>query len=265
MKFDDLDDVDTDSSTPTMAFSPDGKLLCVSTSRRDNNNIRSFRCSLEIFVVPKEHKQENTKSHSPIYSLPVLDEESGCSILSVSWHQKLNQLLLTTPKGFQIWYSVDWSKKGILLTKGRRRKRKNVEDGLQDLYAARAPPPGSAIRQDEILTPNSLPLYSSDKNKRARSRKQRIEEEHQESVAKHIPQKPSKGVFTNANTMFTQMIIDDKSSSQKKIAGMDPREALAEYSEGKSFIGRAYEGNVERILTNKTVEQEEEEMSNKKK
>jgi len=263
MKFKNLP-LDTDSSTPTMAFSPNGKLLCIATSTKDHHNIRSFRSSLEIFLISKEAKLENAKPLSPIYSLPVLDTDTGYSIFSLSWHNKLNQVLVTTPKGFQVWYSNDWSKKGVLLTSGHRRKRKNAEDRLQDLYRKRAPPPGTTIRQEEIITPNSLPLFSDDQQ-RFRSKKHRSDDKHKESVAKHIPEKPSKGIFHTSNIMFKQMIMDDNSSSQKIIAGKDPREALAEYNEGKSFIGQAYEGNIERILTAKTIEQEVEEMENKKK
>jgi hypothetical protein len=65
--------------------------------------------------------------------------------------------------------------------------------------------------------------------------------------------------------MFTQMIMDNTTSSQKQIAGMDPREALAKYSEGKSFVSKAYEGNVERVFAEKTMEEEEEEMKKRKK
>jgi len=201
---------------------------------------------------------------SPIFSFPILNGDGSTGpILSLFWHHKLNQLLVILQKGFQVIYSVDWSKKGILLTSGRRKKRRNEEESLQELYAARAPPPGTAIRQEEIITPNSLPLFSGDKN-RAKSKKQRTEEEHQQSVAKHIPQQPSKGVFHTGVNALTQMIMDTKSGKKMKIAGMDPREALAQYSEGKSYIGQAYEGNVERILADKTVEQEQEEIDGKK-
>jgi pSer/pThr/pTyr-binding forkhead associated (FHA) protein len=259
-----LHDDDVNSSTPTMAFSPNGKVLCIATSTRDENNSRIVRSSLEICIIPKEAQNlENNIPPSPIYSLPVLDTDTGHSILSLFWHQKLNQILVTTPKGFQIWYSTDWSKKGILLTSSRRRKRKNVEDELQDIYKSRAPPPGTAIRHEEIITPNSLPLFSTDKPRG--SKKQRSEEEHRESVAQRIPQKPSKDIYNTSDIMFKQMISDGNSSKQKIIAGKDPREALAEYNEGKSYIGQAYEGNIERILTTKTIEQEMDEMNNKKK
>ena len=260
------DDVGADNSTPTMSFSPDGKTICVATNKI--GDARTYRGSLEVFALPKASKPKiNNKHLTPIFSMPIAHGGGHTvlgPILGLAWHHKLNQLLVTTQKGFQIFYSVDWSSKGILLTSGRRKKRQNGEESLQELYAARAPPPGANVRQEEIITPNSLPLFSTDKQ-RPRSKKQRTEEEHRESVAKHIPQQPSKGVFNTGVNMFTQMIMDDRSSSQKKIAGMDPREALAEYSEGKSYIGKAYEGNVERILAEKTMEEEQEEMANRKK
>jgi hypothetical protein len=111
-----------------------------------------------------------------------------------------------------------------------------------------------------LIAPNALPLFGGEQ----RRKKKRGKEEHEEALAKHIPQKPAKGVYDTANTMFTQMIMDNKTSDKIQVAGMDPREALAKYSEGTSYIGVAYKGNVERILTDKTVEEEEEEMKNKK-
>ena len=267
MQFDNvpLDDVDTDSCIPTLAFSPNGKILCIATSKKNQHQTRSFRNSLEIFLISKDAHCNKMKPPSPIYSLPFLHTEAGYPVLSLSWHNKLNQILVTTSKGFQIWYSADWSTKGILLTSTRRRKRNKAEDTLQAIYIKRAPPPGSIVREEEIITPNSLPLFSDDRQ-RFRSKKHRREDEHQESVAKHIPEsKPSKGIFrtTTASTAFKQRIMDDNSSTQKIIAGKDPREALAKYNEGKSYIGQAYEGNIERILTTKTVEQEEDEMNNR--
>ena len=43
----------------------------------------------------------------------------------------------------------------------------------------------------------------------------------------------------------------------KNVAGRDPREELFKYSEGKSYVSKAYEGDVQRILAEKTVEEEE--------
>ncbi|KAG7372701.1 FHA domain containing protein [Nitzschia inconspicua] len=270
------DSLADDNNTPTMAFSPNGKLLCVAVSQRrstttsgndDDTSSKSLvNNTLQLYSIPKETKKDNNKPANPIYSLPIGDNNGNPLTVAISglvWHVKLNQILITTPHNFQIWYSTDWSKKGILLTIGRRynRKRHAAEQDLQDLYVSRAPPPGSAVREEHIIAPNALPLFAGDQQRnKKKSKKHRAEEEHEQAMAKRIPQKPAKGVYDTANTMFTQMIMDTQTSDKIQMAGMDPREALAKYSEGKSYIGVAYQGNVERILTEKTVEEEEEEM-----
>ena len=144
---------------------------------------------------------------------------------------------------------------------GRRKRRRAVdgEDALQDLYSSRAPQPGTAIREDQIIAPNALPLFGGNQHQRKKL-KERQEEKHAEDKARHKPEPPAKGVYTKPNTIFAQMVMDNRTASVKQIAGKDPREALAAYSEGKSYIGTAYEGNKERILAEKTVEEEEDEM-----
>jgi WD repeat-containing protein 70 len=248
-----------DNNTPTMSFSPSGRLLCVATSRR-NEQEKVFVNEIIIYVVPQEG---NNKGVNPVHSIPILNNDAANSLFPVSglsWHVKLNQILVTTTQGFQMFYSTRWSKKGILLTSGRRKKRQ-AEDDLQELYESRAPPPGTAVRDEHIIAPNALPLFGGEQ----RRKKKRGEEEHKEALAKHIPQKPAKGVYDTANTLFTQMIMDNQTSTKIQVAGLDPREALAKYKEGKSYISGAYKGNVERILTDKTVEEEEEDMKKNKK
>lgn len=52
--------------------------------------------------------------------------------------------------------------------------------------------------------------------------------------------------------------------NNKNIAGKDPREELFKYSEGKSYASKAYEGDVQRILAEKTVEEEEADIKSRK-
>jgi len=52
--------------------------------------------------------------------------------------------------------------------------------------------------------------------------------------------------------------------NNKNIAGKDPREELFKYSEGKNYVSRAYEGDVQRILAEKTVEEEELDLKSRK-
>ena len=239
---------DTENSTPTMAFNPNGKLLCAGVYQNGSS-------SIQIYAIPKEVAPSPTTV--PVFSLPL---HTPHPIVGLSWHFKLNQIVLVTTKQLQLWYSSDYSKKGVLLASGRRRKRKGGEDDLQEFYASRAPPPGSAIRLDQIVTPNALPLFGGRTTKRGKAAKVDDDE-----AKLQMPEKPSKGIYATSNTMFTQMVMDTQTKTQKQIAGKDPREALAEYSEGKSYIGTAYEGNKERILAEQTVEEEEDAMKQKKK
>lgn len=243
---------DSDNATPTMAFSPTGKVLCIGVY----DDSRSSPSRLDVYTIPKEI-QDPPKSRPPIFSCPL---ESTYPVVGLSWHYKLNQMLVATTKTFQVWYSVEHSQKGVLLTAGRRRKRK-MEDDLQDIFQARAPPPGAAVRSEEIITPNALPLFA-DANSIHNKRRHKQDKEEEEAKRKH-PQQPAKSVYNTPNTIFAQMVVDNQTVEQKVIAGKDPRAALAKYSEGKSYIGTAYEGNKERILADKTVEEEEDEMKKK--
>ncbi len=52
--------------------------------------------------------------------------------------------------------------------------------------------------------------------------------------------------------------------NNKNIAGKDPREELFKYNEGKNYASQAYEGNIQKILADKTVEEEEAELKSGK-
>jgi hypothetical protein len=174
----------------------------------------------------------------------------------------LNQLLVARSKSFSLWYSLGHSQKGVLLSaRGHRRAKRKLEEDLQDIYDARAPPPGSNVRYDDIVAPNALPMFGGDSKQK---RKQKKLAQQEEDNKRKNPQQPAKSVYNTPNTIFAQLVVDNQTVDQKIIAGKDPREALAKYSEGKSYISRAYEGNNERILAERTVEEEEEEMKKKR-
>jgi hypothetical protein len=83
------------------------------------------------------------------------------------------------------------------------------------------------------------------------------------------PERPVSGKHktggqVGGNVNFQQFVADQTGSKTKIIAGKDPREALFEYSEGKSYIEGAYKGNKGTILADKTAEEEEEESKTKK-
>ena len=132
---------DEDNPTTTMAFSPNGKAICVGiTSVVQSNNsdgvVKSFQSSLRIYSIPKVAKEQNAAtSRRPVHSCILTDLQYP--LVGLIWHAKLNQILVASSKEFQVWYSPDWSKKGALLNLGRRKKRRALdgEDELQELYS----------------------------------------------------------------------------------------------------------------------------------
>lgn len=252
---------ETDNSTPTMAFSPNGKVLCIGVTEQQaskDGTLQHHHSRLDLYVMPSD---DNTKKKTiPLLTRPLPDLNKNDSIVALSWHVRLNQILVATLQSFQLWYSVDHSQKGVLLSVNTRRKKRKLEDDLQDMYQARAPPPGSNVRYEQIIAPNALPMFGGDSKQK---RMQKKLDQREEDSKRNNPQQPAKNVYTTHNTIFAQLVVDNQTVERKAIAGQDPREALAKYSEGKSYIGTAYEGNTERILADKTVEEEEDEMKKK--
>jgi hypothetical protein len=251
---------ESDNSTPTIAFSPDGKVICVGvTEQKIKDGVVHSQSRLDIFAIPNEGSSEERKRRGPLFSQVLPDDDA---ITGLSWHIKLNQLLVARSKSFSLWYSLGHSQKGVLLSaRGHRRAKRKLEEDLQDIYDARAPPPGSNVRYDDIVAPNALPMFGGDSKQK---RKQKKLAQQEEDNKRKNPQQPAKSVYNTPNTIFAQLVVDNQTVDQKIIAGKDPREALAKYSEGKSYISRAYEGNNERILAERTVEEEEEEMKKKR-
>lgn len=245
-----------DNSTPTLAFSPDGKVLCIGvTEQTTKGGIVQSQSRLDVYVIPKEGSSEEKKRRGAVLSQAL---EKDDSITGLLWHFKLNQMLVVGSKSFSLWYSLTHSQKGVLLgAQGQRRAKRKLEDDLQDIYDARAPPPGSNVRYEEIIAPNALPMFGGDSKQK---RKQKKLDQQEEDIKRKNPPQPAKSVYNTSNTIFAQLVVDNLTADQKIIAGKDPREALAKYSEGKSYISTAYEGNKERILAERTVEEEEDEM-----
>ncbi len=118
---------------------------------------------------------------------------------------------------------------------------------------------GSVSVAGEILTPNALPLYRDPE----RVTKRKRDKERMDPIKSRRPEPPATGIKTggqsSASVNFTQFVADATAKTRKKMAGVDPREELFKYREGKSYTGD--DGPV--ILAEKTVEEEEEEMKAK--
>jgi len=235
------------------------------------------------------HNHNTTKATKPLIKLNLTEQTSSAGggagdgasgIVSVQWQTKLNQLLVATSTHAFILYHGRFSKKGILLRAvtvlgdGRRQKRatrnkkKRGEDDLQQLYNSRAPAPGSSatIREQDIITPNALPMFQENDaynfSKRRKLKKEQADTEH----LRNLPQAPAKGMkatgtSSGATSTFQQYVMETTAGGpgkQRTVAGQDPREALFKYKEGKTYIGQAYKDNTEVLLADKTLEADED-------
>jgi hypothetical protein len=244
-----LDDTST-METSTIAFSPNGKVLCVPCCPDPKQP-----CILKFFAVGSDKT-------TPLLEYPL--PSSAVGMAAVQWHAKLNQLLVASSHHdglLQILYSPQVSKKGALLTAGIQR-RQRAEDDLQQLYDSRAPK-GTPVSYGEILTPNALPLFQPDGHASKKSKRKQLDDATSTS---RNPEPPRKGFRATTQggvgATFTQFIASQ--GKTKSIAGKDPREALFQYQNGKSFISSAYKGNKEHVMAEKTMEQEEDELNDEK-
>jgi hypothetical protein len=149
------------------------------------------------------------------------------------------------------------SKAGALLVSASRLTRD--EDHLTKLLKSKAV--SSTAITGEIITPLTIPRGKP----LVESVRKRQRLERKDPVKSHEPERPSSGKHkaggqTGGNVTFQQFVADQRVSKAKAIAGKDPREALFQYTEGKNYVGTAYEGNVQK-LAEKTAEEEEEELS----
>jgi len=239
------------SESANVAFSPKGNFVCAGTSvepaRKGHDSKESSK--LKFFAVP-------TGRSKAVSGLPVLEINvaQGASATRVVWHPKLNQIFIGCSNGStRIFFDPDLSTKGALLSTARSVRK---ADGLSELLASRAPL-GS---MGDIITPHALPMFR-DEHKRNR------EEDRQDPVKSRRPEPPAAGIKTGGQTSVSvnfQQYVAKGTIKTKNIAGRDPREELFKYTEGKSYTSAAYDGEETKILTEKTVEQEEEEMNSQK-
>ena len=239
-----------------VAFSPDGNILCVGTSRiiKNSDGKRSEIGGVKFYHIPKS----SLPLSSPTDSVLALDVTFSAGVTVARWHPKLNQIFLGCSDGkTEVLFDPQFSSKGALLPFGKAGRR---ADGLAELLKSRAPT-GSAGVRGEIIAPNAIPIGQGSKRKR--------DQDTIDPSTLRKPEEPGAGFKTGgtqagAGLSFTQFVADNRLGVSKEIAGKDPREELLKYKDGKSYIGDAYKGNIEVILADKTVEQEEAEQDKKK-
>lgn len=269
------------NESATCAFGPDGRIVCAGTSVEPRAGM-SASGKLKFYRLPDVDKRSNkisggreemnSKASSknnvttatllePIMELNVAP---GASVLGVQWHPKLNQIALGTSNGIiRVLYDPICSTKGALLPTSRSVRK---SDGLSELLRSRAPTGSAAYltssATSSIITPNSLPMFRDAPKATRKTR----EDERNDPEKTKLPQPPVTGGMRTGGALggglnFAQHVKKSANyGNNKNIAGKDPREELFKYNEGKSYVSQAYEGNIQKILAEKTVEEEEAEL-----
>ncbi|KAL3781657.1 hypothetical protein ACHAWO_001597 [Cyclotella atomus] len=268
--------LDAINEIPNCAFSPCGKVLVAGTSINPRDTSANACGKLNFYKLPdedknKEKKQPKKKDITYLDPIVTLDVAPKASVLGVAWHPKLNQIAFGTSNGvIQVLYDPIISKKGALQAASRTVRK---SDGLSDLLRARAPTGSAAFitsssHNDSIITPNALPLFR-DEPRATRKTKDRDRKDPEKTKMPEPPINDNSsikiGSQAGAGLSFSQYIVESTNYvNNKNIAGRDPRAELFKYNEGKTYASKAYEGDVQRILAEKTVEEEEEEMKSNK-
>jgi WD repeat-containing protein 70 len=250
-------EADTIHEHANIAFSPDGKVLCIGVASLETDvdgKVRRERGCIRFYDV-----SVNNPSCYPLLTVPVNIDGNDVGAILVVWHPKINQILVGCSNGqMMVYFDTTISQNGAVCWSGKVRQS---VDGLTELLRSRAPT-GSAAITGEIMTP----LYNPNLGQK-RKRNDIIEE-----VQTYEPERPASskhkvgGLASAGSVSFQQYVADtnNNKNSSKIIAGKDPREALFQYNEGKAFVDRAYEGNKSK-LADKTAEQEDEEAKLKRK
>ncbi|GAX28362.1 hypothetical protein FisN_4Hh024 [Fistulifera solaris] len=228
-----------------VAFNQDGTILCIPTSesRSQTEGILQIEGKLQFY------KLSDTATKSKL----LLSYSTGdISPTIVKWHHKLNQIFLGCADGCSlVFYDLKMSTNGALIPSSKAGK---TDDSLSILLNSRAPS-GSAGVSGEIVTPFSLPMYRDEQPNESKRRRL----DRKDPLRSKEPERPATGKHKiggqTGGSNFAMFVADQSVSKTKPIAGRDPREALFQYSEGKSFIGGAYQGN-ESKLAEKTAEED---------
>jgi len=152
------------------------------------------------------------------------------SVTRLTWHQRLNQLVVGDSKGdVHMFYNPNVSAKGALLCATKAAKFTGLAKGDTGIGV--------------IINPHALPMFRDEK---VRSKKRKLEKLRKDPVASHKPQLPvsgqGKGGRIGGADNFTHQVM--KSLNKDTTRDEDPREALLKYAklaeEDPMFFSSAY-------------------------
>jgi hypothetical protein len=269
-----LSGLPNDYPTASVAFSPDGSLLCCGTSpvivtEGGSASAGASGASSSAAGGAKADQAEvpagtTVESKSRLYFFDVAGPstapclsialETGATGIMVKWHPATHQILCTMSSGVtRVLYDPMYSKKGALLSASKAPKR--IRDATD--FAA----------VGEIYNPLALPMYRTEMPGDNKKRKADLKDPY---LAK-IPAKPvvtGPGSRPNNSFFFTNYVMKDRVVDTSRV--VDPREALlsvdAETRADPKIFGRAY-GTTQPTtqLHTQTFEEEQEEFKKRQK
>jgi len=220
-------------------FSPDGALVVTGTSV---DSRRATERGRVVFYDVEGH------SRDPVYEVPL---GFGESVLSLSWHPILNQILVGTSAGNIVaLYNPQRSKKGVLFSVGKHAKKKTDYFSTVDVTGG------------VILTPNALPMFADPKSKKEQKALDR-----KDPIKSKKPDFPGTGPtrpdFVPRNHNYTEMMIQQR--KKDRYLDKDAREELLKYDAitkaNPYWVEPSYAGTQPvKILAKKTAQQEKEDL-----
>lgn len=245
-------DLPAHHATANLDWSPDGAVVCAGD---DDGRIRFFAAAgqgHELFKV--------AGGYSPLLSLHVTGVSDSdrkrrpTSVPVVLWQPRIRHIFCGTSDGLtRALYDPDLSVKGALLSAKRDHTRRNVDAVLT------ADP--RLVGDGAIVNPNALPMFRNDDALRSRGRYAKT---RNDPKASKMPDKPleqgQQGRNTGARSTFCQFYVERH--LPQSIREQDPREELLKYANHppifKTDTTFYTDGKGNRILGDKTLEQEED-------
>jgi WD repeat-containing protein 70 len=194
-------------------FSPDEKYIITGTS------IRKGTGGAELIFIDKKTLKVSKKKNI-----------SNGSVIRIVWHPIINQIVVgSSDYNAHILYDKQLSKKGILTTLGKEKRKRGIEE--------------EQIAPGEIFVPNALPIFQPKMDDKLMQYKIR-----KDAVKSKIPQKPDSqigpGYRGQVGTSQTQYLLKQIGVTNK-FNGTDAREAFLKHAkeaeENPQFVDNAYQ------------------------
>nr|CAG4643812.1 EOG090X0364 [Lepidurus arcticus] len=186
-------------ATTECVFSPDDKLIVTGTSMRKGETGKLVFLEKDTFEIVKEI-------------------EMPTHVVRVSWHPKINELLVGCGNGqIKVFYDDKLSQRGAKLCMSKMKKKERMSDIVSTAH---------------IITPHALPLFKQD---RPKSTRRMMEKMRKDPVASHRPDMPvysrgSGGRVAASGSTLSSYIVRNLGISQRLDDEQDPREAILKYA-----------------------------------